>query len=326
VQVSTINAGADGTTTGLTVKAGAVSARWIADGFIEFTLGSGVPAKTLYWGEPVGGGTEPVGPGGGGGGGGSTDATISPSKADFDLTSNKDVSVTLTLNGKKLNNLKNGTYTLKQGTDYTVSGNTVTIKASYLATLPAGAQTVIFEMNGGKNPQLAITVKDKTEDEETGPTYKPMEPLHKAGEKVEATKTNNPLFLNDKETAFPAVKIGGWNWLKLRDFAMLLNSTDKQFSISYDAATNIIDIRTGQAYQPLGDELKDTLADIETAMASPQRLRVDGEFIDVAAYNIKGYNYFRLRDLAIILDFAIIYDEELAKITLDLENPYTEIE
>jgi hypothetical protein len=263
----------------------------------------------------------------GGGGGGGSNASITPVKADFDLAGGKDIPVTLNRNGLTLKSLKNGSYTLKEGTDYTVSGNIYTIKASYLETLSTGSQIIVFEMSGGTNPKLTITVKDSEEEEtETGPTYKPMEPIHKAGEKVEATKTNNPLFLNDKETAFPAVKIGGWNWLKLRDFAILLNSTDKQFSVSYDAATNIIDIRTGQAYQPLGDELKDTLADVETAIASPQRLRVDGEFIDVAAYNIKGYNYFRLRDLAIILDFAVIYDEELAKITLDLDNPYTEVE
>jgi hypothetical protein len=101
--------------------------------------------------------------GGGGGGGGSLDATISPTKADFDLNSGSDIPITLTLNGHKLNNLKNGSYTLKEGTDYSISGKIVTFKASYLATLPKGAQIIVFEMNGGKNPQLTVTVIDTTE-------------------------------------------------------------------------------------------------------------------------------------------------------------------
>jgi uncharacterized repeat protein (TIGR02543 family) len=268
--------------------------------------------------------------GGGGGGGGSTNASISPARADFDIKGGKDISVTLTLNGRKINALKNGAYTLKEGTDYTVSGNKVTIKAGYLSTLKTGAQTITFEMNGGVNPRLTVTVKDTSEEEEeeeeeeTGPVYKPLAPLHDAGTKVDATKTNNVLLLDEEELDFPAVKIADYNWLKLRDFAMLLNKTKKQFSISYDAATNIIDIRTGSSYQPLGDELENTLVQTETAIASPQRLRVNGEFIATAAYNIKGYNYFRLRDLAIILNFAVEYDDASGQITLNLDEPYQE--
>jgi len=49
VEVASLNAGAAGTTTGLTTKAGAVSAKWAAGGNIEFTLGEGLPVKTLWW-------------------------------------------------------------------------------------------------------------------------------------------------------------------------------------------------------------------------------------------------------------------------------------
>jgi hypothetical protein len=163
-----------------------------------------------------------------------------------------------------------------------------------------------------------------TTDTPTGTLYQPMKPTHPAGDKVEATKTNNPLIIEEEETVFPAVKIDGYNWLKLRDFAMLLNDSTKQFSVSYDANTNIIDISTSQVYLPVGDELEDNLTDVEAAISSPQQLRVNGEFIDAAAFNIKGYNYFRLRDLAIILNFAVIYNDATAQITLDFDNPYRE--
>ena len=158
------------------------------------------------------------------------------------------------------------------------------------------------------------------------PSYYPLEPLHAAGTKVAAAKTNNPLLLEEEETVFPAVKISGYNWIKLRDFAMLLNGTSKRSSISYDANTRIIDIRTGQDYQPLGDELSDKLEDkdLETAISTMQRLRVDGKFVNTAAYNINGYNYLRLRDIAIILDFAVIYDEDSGEITLDFDKSYSE--
>jgi predicted acyl esterase len=280
---------------------------------------------TLYahWDKlSVGGG------GGGGGGGGASSAVIAPTKATFDPDNSKDVTVTITLNGNKLVGLKNGNTALKEGVDYTVNGDTVTIKASYLASLDEGDTVITFNMNGGSDPKLTIIVKGAAAlpqvEIPAGPLYKPMPPLHPAGTKVEATKTNNPLLLDGQETLFPAVKVGGYNWIKLRDFAMLLNGTAKQFSVAYDPATGIIDIRTGSAYQPVGDELTDKLMDIENALASPQKLRVNGEFVDVAAYNINGYNYFRVRDLAIILNFAVIYNEETGEITLDFANPYQE--
>ena len=111
------------------------------------------------------GGSPPIS-GGGGGGVASNDATLSITKADFDLNDGKDISVSLTLNSRALNDLKNGAYTLKIGTDYTLNNRTVTIKASYLATLSVGTQTINFVMNGGKNPQLVITVKDTSLVEE----------------------------------------------------------------------------------------------------------------------------------------------------------------
>ena len=100
--------------------------------------------------------------------------------------------------------------------------------------------------------------------------------------------------------------------------------TSKQFSLIYDETTRVIDIRTGQAYTPLGDELEDALEDVTDALATSQRVRVDGEFIDIAAYNVAGYNYFRLRDLAIILGFYVDYNEDTGEITLDLSKPYSE--
>jgi hypothetical protein len=51
-----------------------------------------------------------------------------------------------------------GSYTLVRGKDFTVSGNTYTIKADYLATLSDGAHIIVFNMNGGTNPRVTVTV------------------------------------------------------------------------------------------------------------------------------------------------------------------------
>jgi len=258
--------------------------------------------------------------GGVGGGGGVPGASLSPNKADFDLQIGGDVSSTLNDRGFTLNAVKLGSYTLQLGTDYTVNGNTVTFNSGYLAGLSVGTFTFVFEMSGGSSPKFTLTVKDGGSTL-SGP--EPMKPTRPAGTFVEATKATNPLFLNGEEVDFPAVKIDGWNWLKLRDVAMLLNGTSKQISVGYDPATNTVTITTGAAYSPLGDELTDTLEGDPTAIASPQKIVFNGQLIDVAAYNIKGCNYFRLRGLMILLDIAVVYDEANGVITLDLDKPYT---
>ncbi|OME29417.1 X2-like carbohydrate binding domain-containing protein, partial [Paenibacillus odorifer] len=87
-----------------------------------------------------------------------------PSSAGFDKkTANQaDVAVTMTLNGNTLSTIKNGTATLVAGTDYTVSGSTVTIKKAYLATQAVGTTTLTFSFSAGATQSLAVAVTDTT--------------------------------------------------------------------------------------------------------------------------------------------------------------------
>ena len=97
-------------------------------------------------------------------GGTTTSNSVSPATANFDKTegaaNNKDVVVTLTVDSGSLSAIKNGSATLVEGTDYTKSGNTYTIKASYLETLPTGTATLTFDMSSGADPTIKITVSE----------------------------------------------------------------------------------------------------------------------------------------------------------------------
>lgn len=95
-----------------------------------------------------------------------TDSTpsgaISISTAEFDKNEQSNITVGLTLNGHTLTGIKNGSVCLTQGTDYTVSGTTVTILSSYLAAQALGSLTLTFDFSGGSDPTLAITIKDSS--------------------------------------------------------------------------------------------------------------------------------------------------------------------
>ncbi|WP_138755552.1 glycoside hydrolase family 9 protein [Paenibacillus sinopodophylli] len=91
-------------------------------------------------------------------------STISPTTASFDkkTAAQANIPVTLTLNGNTLTNIKNGTATLVAGTDYTVSGTTVTIQKAYLAAQSVGTTTLTFSFSAGASKALAISVVDTT--------------------------------------------------------------------------------------------------------------------------------------------------------------------
>ena len=91
-------------------------------------------------------------------------ASISPATATFDKKEGEqtDIQVTITPNGNTLVSVKNNTATLTNGSQYTVSGNTVTIKKEYLAAQANGTTTLTFAFNAGKARNIAITIKDTT--------------------------------------------------------------------------------------------------------------------------------------------------------------------
>ena len=64
----------------------------------------------------------------------------------------------MTLNGNTLVGIKKGTTSLVIGTDYTVSGSTVTIKKGYLAGQPLGTTSLTFDFSAGTDPVLAISI------------------------------------------------------------------------------------------------------------------------------------------------------------------------
>jgi hypothetical protein len=182
---------------------------------------------------------------------------------------------------------------------------------------PAGASAVTV------TPPATPEPAEEAPEEPEAQSYEPMQPIDPPGTRASAVKSTNTLIIGDEEFVFPAVNIHGYNWLKLRDIAMILTGSGKGFSLRYDAASKTVHITTGGTYAPVGDELED-LPDVINAVASPQRLVVDGVPVDIAAYNINGYNFFRMRDLAILLDFAVNFDANNGNITLDLNKPYSE--
>nr|WP_245946793.1 X2-like carbohydrate binding domain-containing protein [Paenibacillus cellulosilyticus] len=99
-----------------------------------------------------------------------SNSTITPTTASFDKnTANQaNIAVTMTLNGNTLSSIKNGSTTLVSGTDYTMSGSSVTINKSYLAAQAVGTTTLTFNFSAGSAASLTVTVVDTTSTTTTG--------------------------------------------------------------------------------------------------------------------------------------------------------------
>ena len=94
----------------------------------------------------------------------SNNSSITPTVTTFDQASGKqsDVAVSVKWNGNTLTGISNGTYSLVKGTDYTVSGNTVTISKKYLKGQALGTVYLLFNFSSGNDSVLSITITDSS--------------------------------------------------------------------------------------------------------------------------------------------------------------------
>ncbi|MCR4567241.1 MAG: copper amine oxidase N-terminal domain-containing protein [Pseudobutyrivibrio sp.] len=137
-------------------------------------------------------------------------------------------------------------------------------------------------------------------------TAGPSEPAVK---KPKVVPTSQNLTVNGEKQETEIYNIDGSNYFKLRDMAVLLNGTGSQFSVAWDEASATISVTTGEAYTAVGGELSIGADKSVTAVESSQKLIINGNAVDLTAYNIGGNNFFKLRELGMALGFEVDYDE-----------------
>ncbi len=150
----------------------------------------------------------------------------------------------------------------------------------------------------------------------------PEQPQQPAG--TTASPTNDKLEVNGVAANPTVYKIDGSNYFKIRDVAALLNGTEKQFAVGYDGSRNAVTATPGQGYdkQP-GDLAGAAKGGDQTAELSNDRIYVDGVKVATKAYKINGSNYFKLRDLGVVLDFYVGWTAERG-VYIETDKPYSE--
>jgi lysophospholipase L1-like esterase len=139
-----------------------------------------------------------------------------------------------------------------------------------------------------------------------------------------ASPTKSTVLVNGHSVAFEAYNIGGSNYFKLRDIAMTLNGTEKQFNVSWDSSNKIINLTSAATYTAVGGELNasgNTADAVATQTAATVHL--DSKAITLTAYVIGNNNYIKLRDLASVINFSVVWDSGTSTISIDTTQGYT---
>lgn len=144
---------------------------------------------------------------------------------------------------------------------------------------------------------------------------------------AEARPSSSKVVVNGREIAFEAYNIAGNNYFKLRDLAKALDGSGKQFAVGWDDENNAIRLLKHAVYEADGTELAISgKLSVQTAQPSAASIYIDGLEAELVSYNIDGYNYFKLRDLAKWVDFNVTWDDERNTVGIDTESGYVEPE
>ena len=127
--------------------------------------------------------------------------------------------------------------------------------------------------------------------------------------------------VNGKAVDFQTYTIDDYTYFKLRDVAGAVNGTAKQFQTYWDESKQAIELFRGVPYSSsvsgAAGRYGDTYGTTSTA-----KLYCDGERKSVSAYTINDYTYYKLRDLAKLLDMGVTWEEGSATIGINTAKSY----
>jgi hypothetical protein len=138
-----------------------------------------------------------------------------------------------------------------------------------------------------------------------------------------AAPLSSKVILDGKEMEFEAYNIDGNNYFKLRDLAAAVAGSSKQFEVGWDDTKNVISIEINKAYTFVGGELARSSDQIpQNALPTDSKISLNGKELQITAFHINGNNYFKLRDIAKIINFGVSWDASKNRIGISTMSVY----
>ncbi|RRD94420.1 hypothetical protein EII17_07955 [Clostridiales bacterium COT073_COT-073] len=137
-----------------------------------------------------------------------------------------------------------------------------------------------------------------------------------------AIPSTNKVAVNGKLVNVRAYVIENANYFKLRDIAMAVNGTAKQFDVSWDGESRTISLIPDSPYTVVGGELNPDLPEINSIMQSQDHLTMFSIPHHLSAYTINGNNYYKLRDLCALMSIGVTFDAAANQVNIDTTTSY----
>lgn len=125
---------------------------------------------------------------------------------------------------------------------------------------------------------------------------------------VDAVKNTKKVTLDGEEVKVGAYDVEGYNYLKLRDVAAILNTKKCQFNVGFDKPTKLITVELAKGYEKVEGDLAEINDEKAKAIVSVKKILVNGEEKEIKTALINEYNYMQLRDLASLVGLDVKYD------------------
>lgn len=111
------------------------------------------------------------------------------------------------------------------------------------------------------------------------------------------------------------------NYFKLRDIANILKGTEAQFDVLWNAEVGAIEIVPDKDYSTV-EEITSEKIDTPKIVKSSAKIFLNGKLTLLNAYNINGNTFFKLRDIADVIDFGIEWNASENVIEIDSSASY----
>ena len=126
---------------------------------------------------------------------------------------------------------------------------------------------------------------------------------------VDAVKNTKKITLDGEEVMVGAYDVEGYNYLKLRDVAAILNTKKCQFNVGFDGPTKLITVELAKGYEKVEGDLAEIKDEKAKAIVSVRKILVNGEEKEIKTALINEYNYMQLRDLGSLVGLDVKYDK-----------------
>lgn len=185
-----------------------------------------------------------------------------------------------------------------------------------------GYYYVIYQVPAAAGAAHAFIKVTVSEGDVSSPVV--TEPVVIPSSVVTALPTSSKVLVNGKDVSFEAYNIEGNNYFKLRDVALTVNGTEKQFGVEWDGIKQAINLTSNSVYQTIGGEMAKGDGTTKNGLLNSSPIYKDGVDIQLKAYNISGNNYFKLRDLAQAFNIGVTWDNTTQTIEIDTTRSYTD--